>query len=86
VESRPAPPEFFKKYSLMGVDPESVREVFSPEVVAHFLQRGKLHAAGMGNRLIVYRPGRLLSPKRVEPFVDEAVALSNLFEAAARCD
>ena len=77
------PPEFFKKYSLMGVDPESVREVFSPELVAHFLKRRNLHAAGMGNRLIVYRPGRLLSPKRVKPFVDEVVALTRLFEAAA---
>jgi len=77
------PPEFSKTYCLMGVDRESVREVFSPEVVAHFLQRGDRHAAGMGNRLIVYRPGRLLSPKRVEPFVDEVVALTRLFEAAA---
>ncbi|MBN2130343.1 MAG: hypothetical protein JW741_12645 [Sedimentisphaerales bacterium] len=80
------PPEFFKEYSLKGVDPERTRDVFSPEVTSYLLQQKDLHVEGIDDTLIVYRPGRLLDAKKIKPFLDEVIALLGMFEAAARRD
>ena len=80
------PPDFFKRYSLMGVDPESVRHVFTPEIVSYFLRQKKLRVDGMGSILIVRRPGRLQNADRIRSFAEEAVALLRLFDRAERRD
>ena len=85
-EEVPMPPEFSREYSLRSVDPQRVRDVFSPEVTSHLLDHRRFQIEGVGDTLIVCRPGRLPEAKKIKPFLDEVLALLGLFEAAARRD
>lgn len=85
-EEVPMPGEFSRKYSLMGSDPQRVRDVFSPDVTSHLLDHRRFQIEGVGDTLIVCWPGRLPEAKKIKPFLDEVIALPGLFEAAARRD
>jgi hypothetical protein len=75
------PPDFFRQYSLRGVDPNRVREIFSPAVVEFFREHEGLNAEGAGDTLLVYRSGRLARDDQLTALVDEALSLYGLFRA-----
>jgi hypothetical protein len=70
------------KYLLRGAHPDRLRELFVPEILSYYSERGVLHTEATGDCFIVYEPGRILRPEQITPFIDEAVALLNLFTAA----
>jgi hypothetical protein len=78
------PPEFSPGYLLRGPGPDRMCEIFTPEILSHYMQRGTLHTEAMGDTFLVYEPGRFLRPEQIASFVNETVFLFNLFTATAR--
>jgi hypothetical protein len=70
-------PEFSKRYVLSGNDEKSIREIFTPEVVAFLESIPRVHAEASGTWLIVFRTGRRVKVEKLHEFLDEAFTVCN---------
>ena len=71
-------PEFSAAYLLQGQDETRIRALFSTDKQAFFTQRRGLCVEGSGQKLLYYRAGKRLSPKAVQPFVEEGLEVLRL--------
>lgn len=74
-------PAFSRSYSLRGEDEAEIRDTFTPDVVQHLESLSRLHIAGAGPKLLVYRPGKRLRGYQIRPFLEEAFELFSVFKA-----
>lgn len=73
-------PDFSKKYLLKGPDEPSIRELFTPEVLRFFESRERgINVETDDNNIIIYNYGKLISPKNLYSFINEATRIVNLF-------
>ncbi len=78
----PGHPKFSKKYLLRGETETAIREVFAPDVIEHLESLDRLHVAGHGSKLIVYRPNKRVRPAELEGFLTEAFGIYTQFKTA----
>jgi hypothetical protein len=76
-EDRPA---FSKAYVLQGPDEAQLRTWFDPEKLDFFAGRRGLNVEGRGRGLLFYRAEKRVSPKDIESFVADGLAVVKLFE------
>jgi hypothetical protein len=74
-------PEFSRTHVLLGEDAAAIGALFSEDVVRPFQDDRRLSADGVGDRLLIYRWDRLLSPKDLAAFVSAAIPLCARFAA-----
>ena len=74
-------PAFSSAYRLRGSDEEDVRARFGPKVLDFFEGHRGLVVEAFVHDLIVFRPGRLVAPDKVEQAIDEALTVLGLLAA-----
>lgn len=74
----PEQPSFSSAYVLQGSDEAQIRALFDAEKPAFFAQRRGLSIEGDGHRLVYYRERKLVSPKAMQSFVEEGLAVLRL--------
>jgi len=66
-------PEFSKKYLLYGKDKHAIGNLFSGSEVINFCEREKdIYIEGIGDKLVVYRHMKIVSPQEIHSFLEKA--------------
>ncbi len=87
--------KFSKKYLLFADDEAAVRKVFCDQVLDFFeQQKGSSRGVsrqnvlasgacveGRGSKLVYYRPGVRVSPRRIRSFIEEGFQIAKLFQS-----
>lgn len=82
-ESDRAADEFSKKYLLRGGDESAIRSLFEGRVLDFFATHpGKPVVEGRGDRLILYRPKKLIRPENISVFLEEGFDALRLFASS----
>tara|TARA_Y100001934_G_scaffold262471_1_gene336979 strand:- start:529 stop:1290 length:762 start_codon:yes stop_codon:yes gene_type:complete len=72
--------EFSKKYLLGGAVESKVRTLFTDKVLTFFTTHpDKLCVAGLGGKLILYRPAQSIKPENIAAFMEEGLEVFRLF-------
>ena len=72
--------EFSKKYLLGGAVESEVRTLFTDKVLNFFATHpDKLCVAGLGGKLILYRPAQSIKPENIAAFMEEGLEVFRLF-------
>lgn len=74
----PEHPGFSSAYMLEGSDEAQILALFDAEKLAFFAERRGLSVEGKGRQLIYYRDHKLVSPKAIQTFVEEGLAVLRL--------
>lgn len=75
-------PDFSRRFFLHGDDPTAIRALFKPEVTQAFEQISNdrpPYVTASGQWLVVYYPTRVIKPKDLRDFLQQAQALANAF-------
>jgi hypothetical protein len=75
-------PEFSKRFRLVSVDPDKVRELFTPGMLSFFESfpvDAKWHVQGSGSTLLIYRPGSKVSAPDYNGFVENTTRIARSF-------
>lgn len=80
----PAHPEFAHRYHVNAFDDEGTRWLFEDRLLAQLAGRPGLHILGSNGTLILCRSKTVVPRDSLQAFVDEAVEVFRLFDAAAR--
>ena len=72
-------PVFSKQYLLQGDDEGAIRALFDREKLSHFTEDKGLCVEGNGNKLLIYRNGKRLSPEEIPIFVQHNLKIANMF-------
>ncbi|MEQ9407506.1 MAG: DUF3592 domain-containing protein [Fuerstiella sp.] len=75
-------PEFSDAYLLHGWAEEPVRLLFNKSLRDHFADRPGWSVRGNGNRLVVFRHNQICPDDAVDEFVQDALAILELFREA----
>jgi len=75
----PAHPEFSDKYLLRGIDEQQVRDLFTDERIAFFLNKETICVQGNSNQMIMYRRRKRIMPEDVDDFMAEGLKVYSLF-------
>jgi hypothetical protein len=65
----PEHPNFSSTFLLRGPDETAIREFFNPQRLAFLEQMAGISIEGCGDRLIIYRAGRRISPSEAREFM-----------------
>jgi hypothetical protein len=65
--------EFSKRYRLMGEDEAALRKLFDGPAAKHLVEHGGLIVEGHGDRVIFWKPRKLLKPKALDKALEDAV-------------
>lgn len=76
-------PEFSARYRLKGADEDAVRRLFRDALLGFFEHHQGLNVEGQGRWLVVYRPGRRVSPAELPAWRETAAEVARAFEPAA---
>lgn len=72
-------PRFSRDYLLKGDDEAAIRELFTDDVLEFYERHAELITEGEGNKLLLYREGVAVTPEKIPSFLNEALALRELF-------
>jgi hypothetical protein len=75
-------PEFSRRYLLRGPEPENIRALFSPALLAFFEgfdPEQKWHVEGNGDSLLFYRSNAVVDAEQILSFRDQTAALAQSF-------
>ena len=81
--------KFSRRYVLQSSNEDDIRKTFNEKVVAHLEKipkKMKIRMAGEVDELIFFIPEALVSPKKIESFIEEKFELLNLFIEASSMD
>ena len=73
-------PKFSKQYLLRGKDEQSIKETFSDEVLEFYEKDKTLRTEGNDDKFIYYKGDKMLSPKEIQSFLQEAINLHGLLK------
>jgi hypothetical protein len=76
-------PVFSDKYLLRGRDEETVRGLFTDDVLAFFERQQGLSIEGYGHRLVFYRQSKRVNPENIRGFLEEGFKVLALFQRPA---
>ncbi len=76
----PNHPTFSGKYLLRGPDEPAIRQAYNERVLAYFDNHLKLWVDGAGQELFVYQLNAPVPPENVRPFLDQGLAVLNVFQ------
>ena len=71
-------PEFSKRYFLSGSDDAAIRGVFRKEVTDAFARRTGWCMEAHGDVIAFWRKDKRIPPKKIRPFLEEAIGLLRL--------
>ena len=77
-------PEFSKKFLLRGYDRNQIQNFLNTELIKLLEEKDNINIECFGNRFIFFRSGKLVSPKKIETFLDEGLVLLNALINASR--
>lgn len=77
-------PEFSKKFLLRGYDRNQIQNFLNTELIELLEEKDNINIECFGNRFIFFRSGKLVSPKKIETFLDEGLVLLNALINASR--
>ena len=74
-------PVFSKQYSLRGNNEEAIRRLFNDRALEYYERHPGLSTEGDGNKLIYYRFSKLVSPNKIQAFLQEGYDLFRIFNS-----
>ena len=77
-------PEFSKKFLLRGYDRNQIQNFLNTELIELLEEKDDINIECFGNRFIFFRSRKLISPKKIETFLDEGLVLLNALINASR--
>ena len=77
----PNHPEFSRKYTLKGENPDAIRRVFTPMILNYFTNNQGMHVEGGGSMLTVYRWDQRPPVEEVTRFLDQGIEILQMFAA-----
>jgi len=72
-------PDFSRHYLLKGDDEDAVRRLFSADILGFFTVHTGYSIEGSGNLLLIYKGGKRLSVKDMEPAMQQRLEIFKLF-------
>jgi len=71
---------FSDRYRVETDDEDACRALLTELILDYFAARHNLAADGLGDHLLFFRPKATVSPRTIEPFLDEALEVLRLFD------
>lgn len=62
---------FNRKYRLTSQTPRETYYLFSEQLMQFFLQTEKLHAEGLDTLFLIYEPGVIIEPEKLQKFLED---------------
>jgi len=72
--------EFSRSYVLRGDDEDSIRNIFTDNVISYFASHKGLSVEGNRQRLMMYRNATLIRTDEIQSFLAEGIKIVRLFE------
>lgn len=76
-------PNFSRRYLLRGGDEAAIRRLFTDEVLAFYEEHPGLSTEGSGNRLVVYRHSRRITPADTRSLLEMGFKVLGVLRSAA---